>query len=118
MYIYIPYRTYEGQEKKFMEPVSGLLTGIPGMDRVRPRRAAGRASTGTAGRRVRRVHVDVFFQKCTLHVSYLCPSRVHGYRYAGIFFSVLLFFLFFFLFFLFLFFVFVFFSTGTGIDLM
>jgi hypothetical protein len=48
---------------------------------VHPRRAAGRADTGTvAGRRVRRAHVDsFFFQNRILPVSYLCPSRVHGY---------------------------------------
>jgi hypothetical protein len=42
--------------------------------------ATGRAGTGMAGRRIRRVRVDGFFyQNRTLFVSYSCPSWVHGY---------------------------------------
>jgi hypothetical protein len=56
-----------------------LLTGTAGTGRAQPRRAAGRAGTGTAGRRVD----GFFFQNRTVLVSYPCPSRVHGYHGYG-----------------------------------
>jgi hypothetical protein len=60
---------------------SDLPAGTAGTGWVHPRRAAG---TGRVGRRVRQVRVDGFlFQNRTLPVSYLCPSRVHGYGYGG-----------------------------------
>jgi hypothetical protein len=51
-----------------------------GTGRVHPRQAAGRAGTGMAGRRVRRVRVDVFFFKTVPYPSHTRARRgYHGY---------------------------------------
>jgi hypothetical protein len=67
--------------------------GTAGTDRAQPRRAAGRADTGTTGRRVGRAQVDgVFFFKT---VPYLFHTHAHlGYTGTGtrVFFVVSVFF--------------------------
>jgi hypothetical protein len=57
----------------YMVDCSDLPAGTAGTGRVHPRQAVG---TVGMGRRF-------FFQNRTLPVSYLCPSRVHGYGYGG-----------------------------------
>jgi hypothetical protein len=56
-----------------------LPAGTAGTGRVHPRRAAGRACTGTAGRRVRRARVDGFFFKTVPYPSHTRARR----RYTG-----------------------------------
>jgi hypothetical protein len=63
---------------------SDLPAGTAGIGRVHPRWAADRAGTGTAGRRVRRAWVDVFFLKpyptCLISVPVAGTRvRVRGY---------------------------------------